>query len=197
MYCGEYSLKALDHFMAGYCFAIKVHEIRDPNDVLALSDELADWVTYRLRLERSAQGWCSMIRSRTSSEKEAIERFFSLLDEYHRRTPHLVAKLEDYHKSYEQITCRQNGSEIVESVESFEYPSSISLVTYTDDPGFFALSDDGREFPWKGFFPNIHWFETFSGEKRERLTIIDSAWHYGIRDDESQDDESDDEPSGR
>jgi hypothetical protein len=188
MYCGEYTLKALDHFMAGYRFAIDVHEIRDPNDPFSLWPDFYCWVAYRLRFKEPTSGWCNMIQSRTSSEKEAIERFFSLLDEYHHRTPHLVAKLDAYHASYARI---RDGE-----VESVEYPSSISLVTYTDDRGFFALSDDGREFPPPTFFPNIDWFETFTGAKRELLTIVDPTWNYGIRDDDSQDDDSDDEPGG-
>jgi hypothetical protein len=177
MYLGEYSLSALSHFISGYCFALDIHAIRRSSDPNALPRDFHDWVAYRLHFKESTSGWCSMILTCAGSEKDAFDRFFSLLDEYHARRPHLVAKLVGIRQSYVR-TCG-------EITEELQFPTSISLVTYTDDPGFFVLSDTDDEFPVRGFFPCIDWFETFTDVKRARLTIIDHEWNYGMRSSDS------------
>jgi hypothetical protein len=172
MYLGESSLTALYHFLMGYRFALDNHGIPRSNDPTALPDDFHDWVAYRLHFKESTSGWRNMILGRTGSEKEGLDRFFTLLDEYNTRMPHLVAKLVGVQKSYSRI-CG-------DVTEQLQYPVSISLITYTEDPGFFALSDTDDEFPGKGFFPSICWFETFVAE-RSRLTVVDPGWNYGIR----------------
>jgi len=178
MYLGVYSLSALRHFISGYSFALDTHAIRDASDPLTLPRDFHDWVAYRLRFKESTSGWCNMILNRAGSENDAFDRFFTLLDEYRVRSPHLVAKLVGYRKSYLR-TCG-------DVTEQLQYPPSISLVTYTDDPGFFASSDTDDEFPYEGFFSCIDWFEMCTGAKRALLTIVDHEWNYGIREGESK-----------
>jgi hypothetical protein len=173
LYFGERSFTALWHFVCGYKQALAIHAIPYESDPLGLPRDFHDWVAYRLHFKESTSGWRNMILSTAGSEQEALDRFFTLLDEYHARTPHLVARLVDIRKSYSRS---RSGI-----TEQLQFPPSISLVTYTDDPGFFALSDTEHEFPMKGFFPCIDWFETFMGADRARLTIVDHEWHYGIR----------------
>ncbi|MGL4555210.1 MAG: hypothetical protein ACRC33_28925 [Gemmataceae bacterium] len=173
MFLGECSLTALWHFINGYHFALTRHAIRDEGDPLTLPRDFHDWVAYRLRFTSSTSGWRDMILSRSGSEESALNRFFTLLDEHHARRPRLVAKLVGLRKSYTR-TC--GGV-----TEQLHYPPSISLVTYTDDPGFFALSDTEDELPTQGFFPCIGWFETFTGAERARLTVVDPEWNYGTQ----------------
>ena len=173
MYCGEHTLSALNHFIAGYCFALETQGIRNPQDPLDIRHEFQEWVAYRLHFKEPTSGWCNMIKERTHSESEAVDRFFQLLDEFHSRIPHVVAKLIGIHKQYSRI-CG-------DVTEVFLFPDSISLVTYTDDPGFFVLSDPEADLPIPRFFPCIDWFETFIGANRGQLTIVDPNWNFGIQ----------------
>jgi hypothetical protein len=172
LYLGECSLTALWHFISGYGQALATHAIPYESDPLALPRDFHDWVAYRLHFKESTSGWRNMILGRVGSEKEGLDQFFTLLEEYNARKPHLVARLVGIQKSYSRI-CG-------DVTEQLQYPASISLVTYTDDPGFFVLSDTDDEFPGNGFFPSICWFETFVAE-RSRLTVVDPEWNYGIR----------------
>lgn len=166
------SLTALYHFICGYEFALLTHGFNEV-DEFDIPYEFYDWVAYRLHFRGSTSGWKNMILERTDSEVEAFSRFFELLDEFHSRTPHLVAKLIGHRRTYHTQT---SGG----VTKLCRYPDSISLITYTDDPGFFAYSDDDKEFPLEGFFPDIERFETSTDAKRDKLTIVDEKWNYGV-----------------
>lgn len=115
-----------------------------------------------------------MILGRARSEQEALERFFSLLDEHRTRRPHLVAKLLGIRDS--------DPRKCDDLTDSVALPPSLSLVTYTEDPGFFVLSDTDDGLPAPKFYPCIDRFEA-SVANRERLTVVDPCWNYGIRSD--------------
>ena len=173
MFCGEHTLSALNHFFAGYGFALDSHGIETSSDPLDIRRGFHEWVAYRLHFKESTSGWCNMIQQSTNSETEAIDRFFQLLDEFRVRVPHVVARLVGIHKQYSR-TCG-------DVTETLHFPKSISLVTYTDDPGFFVTSDSEDDLPIPRFFPCIDWFESFTGAKREQLTVVDPNWNFGIR----------------
>ena len=177
MFTGENTLKSIQHFLAGYNFATFRYEIDDSDDVLFVPRQFNDWVAYRLHFYESTSGWCQMIYSRTETENEAIDRFFELLAEFHVRKPHLVAKLIGYQRTYSQTLFRRENDRMVEDkTKVLSYPESISLVTYTDDPGFFAYSDTQEDFPFSGFFPSLEAYEAFTQVKREFLQIVDPDW---------------------
>lgn len=107
-----------------------------------------------------------MICAVTESEELAFDYFFQLLEEYASRQPRKVARVSGLTKKYTVI----KG----DSQQELEYPSSIALVTYTDDPGFFAESEiDGKPFFSEGFFPCLDRFELSLGITRECITILD------------------------
>jgi hypothetical protein len=122
--------------------------------------------------------------AKSESDDVAIERFFTLLDEFHKREAYIVARLVGYQKTYTRSTYRQENGALVEgSIETLSYPDSIRLVTYTDDPGFFAYSETDDELPVTGFFPTIESFELLTGASRDMLTIFDPKWLTGSTND--------------
>jgi hypothetical protein len=134
---------------------------------LRLPNDFNDWVAYRLHYKESTSGWKNMILGVSQNEAAAFSRFFELLDQHATRKSRVVAKLIGYQKTYTVVS---EGRERIE-----RYPSSISLIAYTDDPGFFASSDEpGYSLPTKEFFPSLDWFEISTGVARSELTILDA-----------------------
>ncbi len=178
MYTGENTLCSIQKFLGGYHFALTQYKIPAADDPLHLPLEFHDWVAYRLHFYESTSGWCRMICDRTESDQQAIDRFFQLLSEFRERRPRTVAKLIGYRKMYQQFSMSRDASgELVKTnVVTRDYPESISLVTYTEDPGFFAYSDTENSFPFEGFQPDLGAFETHTGADRTMLTIIDKSW---------------------
>jgi hypothetical protein len=177
LYTGEASLSSIEHFLSGYSFAANRYNVGNPDDRLLIPREFHDWVAYRLHFYESTSGWCHMIVSKSESDDVAIERFFILLDQLHQREAHIVARLTGYQKKYTRTTYRQENNTLIEdSTATRSYPDSIRLVTYKEDPGFFAYSETDDELPVAGFFPTIELFEILTGANRNMLTILDPKW---------------------
>ena len=167
MYLGECSLSALYHTIGGYALALGVHGIE--NDIaLRLPHDFHDWVAYRLHYMESTSGWKRMILSACPDEVAAFNRFFELLDQYTARKPKTVATISGLQKTYRSGPA---GRE-----RAGRYPTHISLITYTDDPGFFVISNEpGCDLPaGDSFFPSLDWFETFTGIHRSQLVVVDA-----------------------
>jgi hypothetical protein len=164
MYLGECSLSALYHTIGGYELALGVHGIQTDAS-LRLPEDFSDWVAYRLHYKESTSGWKNMILGVSGNEGTAFNRFFELLDEHATRRSRVVAKLIGFQKRYSV------GSEGRERTE--RYPTRISLIAYTDDPGFFVASDEPGYSMDIEFFPSLDLFETFMGVARSQLTILD------------------------
>jgi hypothetical protein len=166
MYLGECSLTSLYHTIGGYALALGVHEIEN-DTTLRLPDDFNDWVAYRLHYKESTSGWKRMILGVSGDGAAGFIRFFELLDQHTARKCRVVAKLIGFQKTY---AVSSGGHERTE-----RYPTGISLIAYTDDPGFFAVSDEpGVSLPMGGFFPSLDWFETFTGAHRSQLVVLDA-----------------------
>lgn len=165
MYFGRKSLSAFHSFLIGYGMACYRHGIA--NDLgLDIPGDFHDWVAYRTHFKESTSGWCNMILSTTKSEEEAFDRFFELLEDHAARKPHVVARLLNFEKTC--LSCSGGES------RTLKYPNSIALITYTDDPGFFAVSEEeGKSFPMEGFFPHLSWFGNFTFSSPEMLEVYD------------------------
>jgi hypothetical protein len=110
-----------------------------------------------------------MILSHTLAESDAFDYFFVLLDEHVARVPCVRAKLGNIRRTY---TATTNGVS-----RQMKYPETVSLVTYTDDPGFFVYSDDPEtEFPRHPFFPSIEWLLNWLDADRTDLNMVDADW---------------------
>ena len=139
LYLGERSLSGLWYYLQGFWTALSVHDIR-PESVLP--PNLHDWVAYRLHFFESTSGYRNMILKRVPNESAALDRFFELVDEHRSRKPRVVAKVEGYSREYRQYY----GSRENEKVERF--PATLTLISYTDDPGFFlGTNDESATFP--------------------------------------------------
>lgn len=166
LYIGGKSITGLYHTVLGYELALGMHGIATDHS-LQLPSDFHDWIAYRLHFSESTSGWKNMLLSATSNEGAAFDRFFELLDEYRSRKCRVVAKLLDFHRSYKV------GS--MENAVTKRYPSRISLIAYTEDPGFFVTSDEpGVSMPDDEFFPSLRRFETFMNVKSSQLTILDA-----------------------
>lgn len=153
MYLGSKSLTALYHFLGGYQLACSLHRIKDDHLGLRIPYDFHDWVAYRTHFRESTSGWCRMVVATSSSEEEAFDRFFELLKEHSERVPQLVAEL--IHPVSNSWTSRNGESYLVPAPEKFR------IVTYTDDPGFFALHDSEE---WADrFHPFLSWMWGLSG----------------------------------
>lgn len=179
LYTGENTLTSIRHFLSGYTFSLMLHQIPAADDPLVIPREFHDWVAYRLHYYESTSGWCNMICDRTDTDQQAIDRFFELLSEFKHRQPHTVAKLTDFNRTYHQSTVQldDTGDAIHSPHATRNYPKSISLVTYTEDPGFFAYSDTQEPFPSEGFYPDLESFELRTGADKSLLTILDQNWN--------------------
>jgi hypothetical protein len=177
MYTGENTLSSLHHFLSGYRFALDTYGISSAPDPLVVPRGFHDWVAYRLHFCESGAGWCSMLCDRSTTDQDAIDLFFQLLAEFKTREPHLVAKLIGFKKEYSETTFhRENGENVPGPTLTRSYPDSMSLITYTDDPGFFVYSDNGDDLPFPSYFPDLELFELFTGASRSLLTIVDMNW---------------------
>ena len=135
MYLGDRSLSALQHFLNGYTHALRIHRIAQPGWMLP--QDFHDWVAYRLHFKESTSGYRNMLLKRNPSEADALEKFFELLDEYDKREPIEVARVQNYDKQY----TRQRVVEgVLQSATTEHFPSTLKLITFTDDPGFFVTS---------------------------------------------------------
>jgi hypothetical protein len=172
IYLGEKSLYAFRHFWGGYSAALMDHGIQDSTECLIPSD-FHDWVAYRLHFREATSGWYRMIRHHSQNEAEAFDRFYQLLDEYHTREEHIVAK---YEFSFSIDGVSSDGT----IAETDETRSPLLIVTYTQDPGFFVQSAPEKYKHLAMFYPQIEWFEFLSGADRTDLTIIDPNWNYGL-----------------
>lgn len=105
-----------------------------------------------------------MIEKQTETQDEAAKLFFDLLDQFHNRQEKVVARLSGIKKFFDR-----NGKKV-------SYPSSVRLVAYTDDPGFFVYAETEGELPRRSFFPNMESFELAFSTKRSLLTIVDPSW---------------------
>jgi hypothetical protein len=146
-------------------------------DPFLVPPEFHDWVAYRLHYYEPTSGWCNMIHGRTDTEQDAIHRFFELLAEFKTRTPNVVAKLTGCKETYCEQSCEGHSEELILGpLIERTFPDSISLVTYTDDPGFFAYSDTSDVFPFQGYFPDLESFEIKTGADRSLLIVLDEKW---------------------
>ena len=179
MFTGEHTLSAIQIFLEGYSFGAMSSPKKSGEDPFLIPRVFHDWVTYRLQLEQTTKGWCMNIQENSVNDEEAIERFLCLLDEYRSRRRRVVAKLEHYQRTY----VRQSADEFFEGSEgtAIQFPQTLSLVTYTEDQGFFVESESDADFPWSGLYLEIQDFERTFRVKRSDLTLLVPDWNFGVR----------------
>ena len=161
------SLSALNLVLEGYERAISMHDIKADH---VLPGDYTQWVRCRLRSYNRAKGWRRLILEATGNEEAAFDKFFQLLDEHSNRQPHVVARLVGYKRDHTFTPPRKQPIKRTD-----RYPD-ISLVTYTDDPGFFVVRDNpsrrDRHFIRDWFYPSLSTFED-AGVSRDALTVVD------------------------
>jgi len=177
LYAGDAKISSIYHFLQGYQFSIEQNGIKLQDDSLIIPRDFHDWVAYRLHFYESTSGWCRMIYKRAKTEEEALDRFKELIEEFENREPTIVARLMDFKKTYTTQLISKNKSEIeYGSIIEKNFPRTITLLTYTNDPGFFLNSEASQDFPHKGFCPSLDSFETRFGISKTDLKIIDRKW---------------------
>jgi hypothetical protein len=81
IYLDEYSIKRLRSFLVGYQGGLisQGFEFRDEKPDF---HGFNDWVAKRLGFFESTAGWCNMILEKSANERDALEHFFVLLNEF-------------------------------------------------------------------------------------------------------------------
>jgi len=171
MYTGSRTLSALSSFLDGWHFAMEVFDV-EPKRVLPR--DFHDWVAYRLHFHEATSGYKNMILKHVPDEYAAVDRFYELLDEYHARQPRVVARLAAYRGRDGVEKLRPDGTR--ESVKRPDSPYVVSLIAYTDDPGFFVEfdADDPTARHSPAFHPLLNWFERRFGVNRDLLEVLDA-----------------------
>jgi hypothetical protein len=109
-----------------------------------------------------------MLIERFGDGPQALEQFFKLLDEYHCRTPEIVATLSGLQRTYTEVCA--NGD------RTRAYPSNIVLTSYNaEDPGLFVSAEGYDYFPGEGFCRGLSYFKLMFGACQSELTILDRA----------------------
>ncbi len=168
MYTGSRTLTAVCHFLEGYSFALRIHEIQESK---LLPIVFHAWVAYRLHFLDSTSGFKNMILARVPDEGLALDKFFELVDEHKARQPHIVAVGTSEGWTSETRDGKRSERAAVP-------PEPFALVTYTDDPGFFVRGADGvspNNFAGGGFCATLDylWMRKFIGDSN--LKIVDQA----------------------
>jgi len=149
MYLGEGTITALWHFLIGWEMALtRLGNVQKSPEVPI---DFADWVGYRLHLGSNFDGfWKRAILSRVRDESHALDRFFELRDEYLRRNPRVVATIRKDRREYQRQRQVTAAGPFVDFVELL--PESLSILVYTDDPGFFLSADESAGRLYNGWF---------------------------------------------
>lgn len=171
MYTGIRTLSALSSFLNGWQFAMETYGI-EPKRVLPR--DFHDWVAYRLHFRESTSGYKNMILKHVPDEYAAVDRFYELLDEHRSRQPRVVARMPAYRGCESVQRMRPDGS--WEPVKRPDNPYVLSLVAYTDDPGFFVAFDAHDETVRHAgtFYPLLSWFGRRFGVDRDDLEVLDT-----------------------
>ena len=165
MFLTPVSVCSLRHFIRGY--EMGRVGTNSPSQ-FTLPHDFHDWVAYRLHFYGSTQGWANMIIERLGDGPHAVDRFFTLLDEYQARVPRVVAMFSGCKKTYTQYHLNEE--------QTRSYPSKIMLTAYnSEDPGLFVSADGEEHFPGAGLCPSLKWFEMTFGRCRKKLRVFNQA----------------------
>lgn len=165
LYLGSASITALYHFLGGWSTALERHAIVD--DSLHVPMDFHEWVAYRERFNESTPGWCRMLLDRCGSEEAALQRFFVLHDEYVARVPREFAHVESL--------SRYSEREVNGQWKRIGHTGRLSLITYTDDPGFFEHFDAPDWGIRDEFHPGSGRWLMFASTASHALTISDRS----------------------
>jgi hypothetical protein len=174
LFLGERSLSALRQFFSGYYFAYHELGTRAPE---LIPNDFHDWVAYRLQFRESTLGYAKMILERTPDEERALKMFFELLDEHGARQAKVVAKISQHppDRRIRRMSQGPNG-ELVDGDEATQ-AEQISIVIYTEAPGFFVVSGDPLVTHLRegAFCPTFSWLHKSFRPDPEFTTVLDQA----------------------
>jgi hypothetical protein len=173
LFLGTRSLSALQHFVNGYSEARRELGLSSPNP---LPPDIHDWVAYRLHFRESTSGYVNMVLKRIPDEAQALERFFELVDEHHAKSAKTVAKIRRHPEDCKIRRGRRgpNGEEVSRLVE-IPCADEVSVVVFTDDPGFFIVNDDPScDHPDRiEFCPSFSWLHKPYQADPDFTTVLD------------------------
>jgi hypothetical protein len=172
MFIGGHSLTKLRAFLDGYFTAKRELRIEIASP---LPNDFHEWVAYRLHFLESTLGYANMILKRTPDEAQALKRFFELFDEAQSRQAKVIAKVRHHPENAKvpQQTKFPDGK--ISDWEEIPVAEEVSLVIFTDDPGFFVINDDSSsKYPRKSdFCPSLSWLRWPYRPDPEFVTILD------------------------
>ncbi|HEY1120270.1 MAG TPA: hypothetical protein VGE67_01665 [Haloferula sp.] len=171
-------LSALCHYIMGYEHGTK--------DLSTLPSDFSGWVAYRTGASRT-YNWLGMLLSVSADEVEAFRRFFELWDEHKARNARLIARVTGHGKTRGSIRsinfdCPE-GTPFSEAATFDEkaLPDPILILTYTDDPGFLAQTENEGYFGIWGYWKSWDELAKREGFLEEHVEILDAEEFERIR----------------
>ena len=84
MYIGRESVSDLFHFLVGFKTALRELDIKSPEEEMDFHREFHPWLQKRYHVSTS-NSWAKIIMLYCGSEKEGLDSFYQLLDEFRNR----------------------------------------------------------------------------------------------------------------
>lgn len=118
MYIGKPSITILRHFLVGYQFARSELGVQLSDEDTDFYENFQPWIQNRFNV-RTSNSWANIIMLFTRDEKDALNCFFKLLDEFKQRDKSLDKQSEEAIKTF----LVKDGEVIDEMAENKEVSS--------------------------------------------------------------------------
>ncbi len=114
MYIGKPSVSDLFHFLVGFKTALRELEIKSSEEEMDFHREFQPWVQKKYHVSTS-NSWAKIIMLHCGSEKEGLDTFYELLEEFKNRDKNLDKKEQFSTRRLELI---KEGNEMVTEVKA-------------------------------------------------------------------------------
>ncbi len=125
MYIGRASVSDLFHFLVGFKTALRELEVKATEEEMDFYREFQPWVQQKYHVSTS-NSWAKIIMLHCGSEKEGLDAFYKLLDEFKNRNKNLKTK-EKVTNSYENITEDQERKRIISQSQKEAVMKSLEM----------------------------------------------------------------------
>ena len=114
MYIGRPSVSDLFHFLVGFKTALRELEIKSTEEEMDFHREFQPWVQKKYHVSTS-NSWAKIIMLYCGSEKEGLDTFYELLEQFKNRDKNLDKKEQFSTRRLELI---KEGNEMVTEVKA-------------------------------------------------------------------------------
>ncbi|WP_414619885.1 hypothetical protein [Calothrix sp. CCY 0018] len=130
MYIGRASVSDLFHFLVGFKTALRELDIKSTEDEIDFHREFQPWLQKRYHVSTS-NSWAKIIMLYCGSEKEGLDSFYKLLDEFKNRDKSLNKDLTISPNA--KLFMESQNEAIMESNNDYSQQEQTSKVKYKSD----------------------------------------------------------------